>query len=66
MPNEDEQLFDDEQIQRFDADTIRNRYGDNWKHLASNVRQVTQPDGSIVKGKDQIQVSQYFFSALYL
>ena len=50
MAHEDEQLFNDEQIQRFDADTIRNRYGDNWKNFASNVREVTQPDGSIVKG----------------
>lgn len=50
MQNDDEHLFNDEQIQRFDADTIRNRYGDNWKKYASNVREVTQPDGSIVKG----------------
>jgi hypothetical protein len=50
MPNHDDRLFYDEQIQRFDADAIKNRYGDNWKNFASNVREVTQPDGSIVKG----------------
>ncbi len=50
MPNQDDQLFNDEQIQRFDADTIKNRYGENWKNFASNVREITQPDGSIVKG----------------
>jgi hypothetical protein len=54
MPTEDDQLFYDEQIQRFDADTIRNRYGENWKNFASNVREVTQPDGSIIKGIEQI------------
>jgi len=50
MPNQDDQLFNDEQIQRFDADTIKNRYGENWKNFASNIREITQPDGSIVKG----------------
>ena len=56
MPTEDDQLFYDEQIQRFDADTIRNRFGDNWKNFATNVREVTQPDGSIVKGIEQIEL----------
>ena len=37
-------------IPRFDADTIKNRYGDNWKNFASNVREITQQDGSIIKG----------------
>ncbi len=50
MQNGDDNLFNDEQIQRFDADTIKNRYGENWKKFASNVREVTQPDGSIIKG----------------
>jgi hypothetical protein len=50
MPNQNDRLFHDEQIQRFDADTIKNRYGSNWKNFASNVREITQPDGSIVKG----------------
>lgn len=48
--NANDQLFQDEQIQRFDADTIKNRYGENWRNFASNVREITQPDGSIVKG----------------
>lgn len=51
MPHQDDQLFYDEQIQRYDAATIENRYGDNWRTLASNVREVTQADGSIVKGR---------------
>jgi hypothetical protein len=54
MPTQDNQLFYDEQIQRFDADTIKSRYGKNWKNFATNVREVTQPDGSIVKGIEQI------------
>ncbi len=49
--NNDEQLFSDEQIQRFDADTIKHRFGDNWRNYASNVREVKQADGSIVRGK---------------
>jgi len=49
LKQDDEQFYNDD-IQRFDADTIRNRYGDNWKNLATNVREVTQPDGSIIKG----------------
>ena len=51
MNNNDEQLFADEQIQRYDADTIKNRFGDNWRSYASNVREVKQPDGTIVRGK---------------
>jgi hypothetical protein len=50
MPNQDDHLFYDEQIQRYDADTIKNRYGNNWKNFTSSVREITQPDGSIVKG----------------
>ncbi|CAF0732430.1 unnamed protein product [Adineta steineri] len=49
MQNQDDSLFYDDQIQRFDADTIKNRYGSNWKNFATNVREITQPDGSIVK-----------------
>ena len=48
--NSNDRLFQDEQIQRFDADTIQNRYGENWRTFASNVREIAQPDGSIVKG----------------
>jgi hypothetical protein len=50
MPNQDNSLFDDKNIQRFDADTIKNRYGNNWRNFASTVREITQPDGSIIKG----------------
>ncbi|CAF0861544.1 unnamed protein product [Rotaria sordida] len=49
MVNQDDDVFDDKTIQRFDADTIKNRYGSNWKNFASNVREITQPDGSIIK-----------------
>jgi len=51
MDNNDDQLFSDEQIQRYDADTIKHRYGDNWRNYASNVREIKQADGSIVRGK---------------
>ena len=50
MHNNDDYLFSDEQIQRYDADTIKQRFGDNWRNYASNVREIKQPDGSIVKG----------------
>ncbi|CAF2409453.1 unnamed protein product [Rotaria sp. Silwood2] len=49
--NNDDQLFANEQIQRYDADTIKNRYGDNWRNYASNVREIKQADGSIVRGE---------------
>jgi len=49
--NDDDELFSNEQIQRYDADTIRNRYGENWRDYASNVREVKQADGSIIRGK---------------
>lgn len=50
FPNENDGVFHDQSIQRFDAETIKNRYGTSWKNFASNVREVTQPDGSIIKG----------------
>jgi hypothetical protein len=53
MHNNDDQLFSDEQIQRFDAKTIKNRYGDNWRSYASNVREIKQADGSIIRGKQK-------------
>ncbi|CAF3521163.1 unnamed protein product [Rotaria socialis] len=49
MPSQDNSLFEDKNIQRFDSDTIKNRYGNNWRNFASNVREITQPDGSIIK-----------------
>jgi hypothetical protein len=60
--NNDEQLFSDEQIQRYDADTIKHRFGDNWRNYASNVREVKQADGSIVRGK----YSSLFICRLFL
>jgi hypothetical protein len=51
MDNNDDQLFADEQIQRYDADTIKHRYGDNWRNYASNVREIKQADGSIIRGE---------------
>ena len=45
---EDENVFD-EDVQRFEADSYREKYGDRWKKLASSVRDVVQPDGSIVR-----------------
>ena len=51
MNQTDEQLFADEQIQRYDANTIKRRYGENWRNYASNMREIKQADGSIVRGK---------------
>lgn len=50
MSNRDDNLFNDENIQRFDVDTIKNCYGNDWRNFVTNVREVTQPDGSIIKG----------------
>ncbi|CAF0858533.1 unnamed protein product [Adineta steineri] len=47
--NNDDQLFSDDQIARYDADTIKNRYGDNWRNYASNIREIKQADGTIVR-----------------
>ena len=65
-PSQNDRLFQDDQIQRFDADTIKTRYGENWKSLASNVREVTQPDGSIIKGNSSFVQCRFwmFFSLL--
>lgn len=46
--SEDENLFDEE-VQRFDADSYRKKYGDRWKKFASTVRDVVQPDGTIIR-----------------
>ncbi|CAF3109564.1 unnamed protein product [Rotaria sp. Silwood2] len=58
MPNEDSNVFDDKTIQRFDAETIKNRYGNNWKNFASNVREIVQPDGSIIKDPTLLEQSK--------
>jgi hypothetical protein len=44
-----EDLFGDEDVQRFDADSYRQRYGDKWKKLATTVRDVVQSDGTIIR-----------------
>jgi hypothetical protein len=44
-----EELFVDEDVQRFDADSYRQKYGDKWKKLATTVRDVVQPDGTIIR-----------------
>ena len=51
MNQTDEQLFADEQIERYDAETIKRRYGEHWRNFASNVREIKQPDGSIIRGR---------------
>lgn len=48
QPVEEENLFDEE-VQRFDADSYRQKYGDRWKKYASMVRDVVQPDGTIIR-----------------
>ena len=64
MYTNDDQLFANEQIQRYDADTIKNRYGDNWRNYASNVREIKQADGSIVRG-EYISMFVYFSYLFY-
>ena len=52
MHTNDDQLFSDDQIARYDADTIKHRYGDNWRNYASNIREIKQADGTIVRGNE--------------
>ena len=42
-------VFADEEVQRFDADSYKEKYGDRWKKLATTVRDVVQPDGTIIR-----------------
>ena len=44
-----DEIFVDEDVQRFDADSYRRRFGDKWKKLASSVRDVVQSDGTIIR-----------------
>jgi hypothetical protein len=44
-----EQLFEDDEVERFDADTYKQKYGDRWKRLASSVRDIVQPDGTVIR-----------------
>ena len=39
----------DEEVQRYEADSYKLKYGDRWKKLASSVRDVVQPDGTIIR-----------------
>lgn len=41
--------YEDEDVQRYEADSYKLKYGDKWKKLASSVRDVVQPDGTIVR-----------------
>lgn len=43
-----DQIFD-EDVQRFEATEYKQRYGDRWKKLATSVRDVVQPDGTIIR-----------------
>jgi hypothetical protein len=42
-------IFIDEDVQRFDADSYKEKYGDRWKKLATTVRDVVQSDGTIIR-----------------
>lgn len=44
-----EDAYEDEDVQRYEADSYKLKYGDKWKKLASSVRDVIQPDGTIVR-----------------
>ncbi|CAF0759359.1 unnamed protein product [Brachionus calyciflorus] len=44
-----ENIFDEDDVERYDADTYRQKYGDRWKKFASSVRDVVQPDGTVVR-----------------
>lgn len=42
------QIFDDD-VQRYEATEYKQRYGERWKKLATSVRDVVQPDGTIIR-----------------
>jgi hypothetical protein len=44
-----DQVFIDDEVQRFDADSYRQKYGERWKRLATSVRDVLQNDGTIIR-----------------
>ncbi|RNA11304.1 hypothetical protein BpHYR1_001582 [Brachionus plicatilis] len=44
-----ENIFDEDDVERYDADTYRQKYGDKWKKFATTVRDVVQPDGTIIR-----------------
>ena len=43
------QIFTDDDVQRFEATEYKQRYGEKWKKLATSVRDVVQPDGTIIR-----------------
>lgn len=44
-----ENIFDEDDVERYDADTYRQKYGDKWKKFATTVRDVVQSDGTIIR-----------------
>ena len=36
-------------MQRYEATEYKQRYGERWKKLATSVRDVVQPDGTIIR-----------------
>lgn len=44
-----ENIFEEDDVERYDADSYRKKYGDKWKKFASTVRDVVQPDGTIIR-----------------
>lgn len=47
--NSFDSIFIDEDVQRFDADSYKEKYGDRWKKLATTIRDVVQSDGTIIR-----------------
>ena len=47
--NSFDSVFIDEEVQRFDADSYKEKYGDRWKKLATTVRDVVQSDGTVIR-----------------
>ena len=46
---DNDDAYEDEDVQRYEADSYKLKYGDKWKRLASSVRDVLQPDGTIIR-----------------
>ncbi len=44
----DDNFYDDD-VQRYEADSYKLKYGDRWKRLASSVRDVRQTDGTVIR-----------------
>ena len=41
-------------MKRYDAQTMNDHYGNQWRSYASTVREVEQPDGTILKGEQMV------------